>query len=237
MFSHSHSVAAAMPTTSPPKQGLARRAPRQARAREKIGLILDAAVRILDREGAAGLTTNRIAEVAGISVGTLYQYYANKQQVLEALARREVAQVLARVREVLAARPDAASGDRVRALVRVVLGAFGGRHRVRKLVLEAAMSGAGPASTRRESLHGALEVFVPMLVSGELRDARGEPIRLGELAARALSDATLGAIRGALARDPHALSEPSFEDALVALIRGFLNESTAAARRGRPANA
>ena len=45
-------------------------------------VILEAAVRVLRREGAMGFTTTRVAEVAGISVGSLYQYYPNKASLL-----------------------------------------------------------------------------------------------------------------------------------------------------------
>jgi AcrR family transcriptional regulator len=51
--------------------------------------ILDATIRIFDREGADAATTSRIAEVAGVSVGTLYQYFANRDEILRALQDRE----------------------------------------------------------------------------------------------------------------------------------------------------
>jgi AcrR family transcriptional regulator len=54
-----------------------------------VSTILDAAVRILDREGADAATTTRIAEVAGVSVGTLYQYFGNRDSILDALQDRE----------------------------------------------------------------------------------------------------------------------------------------------------
>jgi AcrR family transcriptional regulator len=76
----------------------ARRRAKQARARATTDAILEAAARILVREGYTGATTNRIAEVAGVSVGTLYQYFADKNEVFDALIRREMralAQVLA----------------------------------------------------------------------------------------------------------------------------------------------
>jgi AcrR family transcriptional regulator len=52
--------------------------------------ILEAAARVLVRDGAAAFTTNRVAEVAGISVGSLYQYYPNKQALLFRLQEREM---------------------------------------------------------------------------------------------------------------------------------------------------
>ena len=86
-----------MPQKPFPIQSVARREPSQERARQKVELILEAATRIIDQEGLAGLTTNRIAEVAGISIGTLYQYFKNKQQILSTLGEREVRTVTAKM--------------------------------------------------------------------------------------------------------------------------------------------
>jgi AcrR family transcriptional regulator len=52
-------------------------------------IILEAAVRVLCREGAIGFTTTRVAEVAGISVGSLYQYYPNKASLLFRVHQQE----------------------------------------------------------------------------------------------------------------------------------------------------
>ncbi|WP_341643815.1 TetR/AcrR family transcriptional regulator [Thauera sp. SDU_THAU2] len=58
-----------------------RRSPTQSRAAATLTAIREAALRILKNEGHARLTTNRIAEVAGISIGSLYQYYADKHAI------------------------------------------------------------------------------------------------------------------------------------------------------------
>lgn len=68
----------------------ARKPPQQSRSKVTVGAILDAAVRILDQEGADAATTTRIAEVAGVSVGTLYQYFGNRDSILDALQDREL---------------------------------------------------------------------------------------------------------------------------------------------------
>ena len=47
---------------------------------------------MLERDGAAGLTTNRVAERAGVSIGTLYQYFPDKTAILLATARRAFGQ-------------------------------------------------------------------------------------------------------------------------------------------------
>jgi AcrR family transcriptional regulator len=53
--------------------------------------ILQAALEVLARDGVARLTTNRVAERAGVSIGTLYQYFPDKTAILLAAARREAA--------------------------------------------------------------------------------------------------------------------------------------------------
>jgi AcrR family transcriptional regulator len=65
----------------------ARRQAKQRRAHETVEAILEAAARILAREGYARANTNRIAQAAGVSVGTLYQYFADKDEICDGLIR------------------------------------------------------------------------------------------------------------------------------------------------------
>lgn len=66
-----------------------RKSGRQSRARETIEAILQASVQIVSRQGISRLTTNHIAELAGVSIGSLYQYFPGKDAVLQALVERE----------------------------------------------------------------------------------------------------------------------------------------------------
>ncbi|MEV5969313.1 TetR/AcrR family transcriptional regulator [Streptomyces sp. NPDC051921] len=65
-----------------------RRAPQQARSRARVEAILAAADRILAQEGYEALTMRRIAEAAGVPVGSIYQFYPDKGAVVDALGRR-----------------------------------------------------------------------------------------------------------------------------------------------------
>ena len=69
-----------------------RRVPRQARSRERLARMLDAAEALLVSEGPAALTTTRVAAAAGVSVGSLYQYLPDKEAIAEALANRYLAE-------------------------------------------------------------------------------------------------------------------------------------------------
>jgi len=97
-----------------------RRIPRQQRSTATVDAIFSAAVQILEREGQEAFNTNRIAAVAGVSIGTLYQYFADKDAILHGLAQRETARTRSAIKDQLAS-PRPAS---LRAIVHAVLYAF-----------------------------------------------------------------------------------------------------------------
>jgi AcrR family transcriptional regulator len=67
-----------------------RKEPTQSRSRQMRSDILEAAIRVLRREGALRFTTWRIAETAGVSVGSLYQYFPNKEAIIFAIHSEQV---------------------------------------------------------------------------------------------------------------------------------------------------
>ena len=67
-----------------------RKSPAQERSRATVEHLLDAAAQVLERRGYAATSTNHIAERAGISVGSLYQYFPNKQAILVVLVERHM---------------------------------------------------------------------------------------------------------------------------------------------------
>lgn len=94
-----------------------RKQPQQARSTELVSAILEAAVRVLETEGAQRFTTARVAEKAGVSVGSVYQYFPNKASILFRLQSDEWRQTTAMMRAIL---DDKATPplDRLRRLVR-----------------------------------------------------------------------------------------------------------------------
>ena len=69
-----------------------RKTPRQPRASETVASILEAAAQILETKGFEGFNTNAVARRAGVSIGSLYQYFPGKDALMIALMRRETAQ-------------------------------------------------------------------------------------------------------------------------------------------------
>jgi AcrR family transcriptional regulator len=71
-----------------------RKQPKQVRAQHTVGAIVEASARILEVHGHGGFTTNAVAELAGVSIGTLYQYYPDKNALLGALISRETSRLV-----------------------------------------------------------------------------------------------------------------------------------------------
>ncbi|MGJ5177657.1 TetR family transcriptional regulator [Bradyrhizobium oligotrophicum] len=98
----------------------ARKQPQQARSADLVAAILQAAVQVLTKEGAQRFTTASVAEKAGVSVGSLYQYFPNKAAILFRLQSDEWRQTTDLLRGILedASRPPLV---RLRALVHAFL--------------------------------------------------------------------------------------------------------------------
>ncbi|MGA2729960.1 MAG: TetR/AcrR family transcriptional regulator [Terracidiphilus sp.] len=91
-----------------------RKEPRQARAQVTVEAILEAAARILDRQGWERFTTNGVAETAGVSIGSLYQYFPNKLALVEAILQRHFDAVLSALRS---ADERTSRGERIEGLI------------------------------------------------------------------------------------------------------------------------
>jgi AcrR family transcriptional regulator len=136
-----------------------RKAPKQARSSDLVAAVLEAAVQVLATEGAQRFTTSRVAEKAGVSVGSLYQYFPNKAAILFRLQSDEWRRTTAMLTAILAdtARPPL---DRLRSLVH----AF-----VRSECEEAAM---------RVALHDAAPLYRDAPEASEVRQAGEEAVHV-----------------------------------------------------------
>jgi AcrR family transcriptional regulator len=190
-----------------------RRKPKQARALHTHAVILEAAAQVLDQEGEAAFTTNRVAARAGVSIGTLYQYFPDKAAILVALSRQETE----RLRRKLVATE---ATDPVRRAVHDLIHAFQGRSALRRASVRAALL----ASLNRGEtalLGGEVDHSASML----------PPITgLTPLEHFVLSRAIMGAVRAAVLESRPELYEPAFEDALMTLVQSY--RALARARSG-----
>jgi AcrR family transcriptional regulator len=201
-----------MPRQTAQIQDVARRLPKQDRALHKIDLIFEATMRLLDSVEIVNLTTNAIAAKAGISIGTLYQYFDDKGAILDALSNRELkmlgAKVIAAMDQVVRRSPQ----ERLRLLVGAVFETYGGRRRVHRLLLEHALTYR--RGTRLNPLYAALTEELA-------REGRAGP-RLTSAEAFVLTQAIGGVLRAVVASGYPAARRQEIEDALVRLVMGFV---------------
>jgi AcrR family transcriptional regulator len=91
-----------------------RKTPRQARSREMVERLVEAGRKVLAKEGYDAFSTNRVAEAAGVSPGSLYQYFPDKSALLDVIRDRYWDDVATRVAASLADRADAPGPTRIR---------------------------------------------------------------------------------------------------------------------------
>ena len=142
-----------------------RKQPKQARSAELVAAILEAAVQVLSEEGAHRFTTPRVAEKAGVSVGSLYQYFPNKAAILFRLQTDEWRQTTELLRGILenGKTPPLA---RLRALVHAFIRSECDEARLRVALGDAAplYRGAPEAQEARASGRRTFRVFMEELL-------------------------------------------------------------------------
>src|SRR5688572_23455294 len=123
-----------------------RREPRQQRSRQTVDAVLDAVTLVLKRHGPDAVTTNRIAEAAGVSIGSLYQYFPDKQAIYRALHQRHVNEVRLVIERALGERASGSLEDFARALVQGLADVHAADPELHQLVT--ALVPEGPAGFR-----------------------------------------------------------------------------------------
>lgn len=101
----------------------ARRQPKQRRARQTVDAVLEAVVRVLKREGFDAITTNRVAEVAGVSIGSVYQYFPDKRAIFCALHQRHIQEIDRIVETTLVEHAASSIDELIRAMVEAMIDA------------------------------------------------------------------------------------------------------------------
>jgi AcrR family transcriptional regulator len=110
-----------MSTTSNKDSIKPRKSASQARSTQTVQHILEAAARILAREAQSAFNTNRIAELAGVSIGSLYQYFPSKEAILAQLVQQAQSALADRVEQCLQHHDNSALAEGIRALIQVAI--------------------------------------------------------------------------------------------------------------------
>jgi AcrR family transcriptional regulator len=113
-----------------------RKEPRQARSQATVDAILTATARVLVKHGYDHASTNRIAEAAGVSVGSLYQYFPTKEALVAALIDRHMSEMTALLETSIDVLRDAPIPVATRALVKLMLKAHAQDPKLHKIFTE-----------------------------------------------------------------------------------------------------
>ncbi|MET3663715.1 TetR family transcriptional regulator [Caulobacter sp. 1776] len=193
-----------------------RKQPRQARSTELVAAILEAAVQVLAKEGAQRFTTARVAEKAGVSVGSVYQYFPNKAAILFRLQSDEWRQTTGLLRAILedVERPPL---DRLRALVHAFV-----RSECEEAQMRTALNDAAPLYRDAPEAKAA-RVSGTDIVSAFMREALPEASEETRVLAGDLITTTLKEVGKAFSESPRAEAEITvYADAMADMFTAYL---------------
>lgn len=201
-----------------------RKKPVQQRSKETTDALLTATLQVLLKEGYGSLTTTRIAERAGVSVGTLYQYYPDRRSLVMALKLQYFGAMLTAMNDAV---PHGVEGS-LDEVLRLTLGAL---LRVKRENIELAKALRAPMAELDGSgfVRGTLAQFVATMAP---RIARADPsIEHVERKVTLFVAAVEGALSFAVHEAPEQLLAPWFLEDLVALGQGLFGAAPQPGRR------
>jgi len=199
-----------------------RREPSQERAQRTIETIFQATAHIVEADGEAALSTNKIAAKAGFSVGTLYQYFPTKEAILLAMIARERRRVLDQLGAMVQkAEQDGANPRRLVAdLIHILVESFAAGRGVRRAMIRLAWQ-LDHHDTLTQGLREASEA-IALYLARMAGVPGGMCLRTGPATLFVVTRAVMGTIRSASLEKSALLGSPEFEAELVRLAMGLL---------------
>ncbi|PPQ35587.1 transcriptional regulator, TetR family [Rhodoblastus acidophilus] len=196
-----------------------RKRPKQARSQTTVLTIFEATAQILDQEGEKSLTTNRVAERAGFSIGTLYQYFPNMDAILLAMIDKERQRLIAHLEQFIveAESSDADPTLLIRLFVRALIDGFG----VAPTIFRPLLKRGWQLDHTPEVMASAQALAARIQLAIVRRNHPAFPPP-DDAAMFVATRGALGVIRAAVHEDSVLIGTPDFEDALVRLAIGQL---------------
>jgi AcrR family transcriptional regulator len=191
-----------------------RKEPRQARSRETVEAIIRAGARVLAEQGMDGFTTNKAAEVAGVSIGSLYQYFPDKLSLIDAIRRRHLDDVLAVLRGI--GQGESTAIRLVEELVDGMIAVHSIQPDLHRVLLDEA-----PRYDGSRSMQGAFESEYMNRYRAVVAAFRnGEDTEAIDVRAEVLSSAVEGVIHNAARRG--RLASPELRRELIQMVGSYL---------------
>ena len=209
-----------------------RREPTQARAQQTIQTLFKAAAQILDKQGEAGLTTNKVAAAAGFSIGTLYQYFPSKEVLVRAMAARGQDLVLQELEAYLSALENRADVQRMdgRELlgkaIHILLRGFATGKGLSQTLIRLCWTLEQPDETANavRQVADRLAIFFERIAHPALQTPSTAQLFV-------LTRSVIGTLRSASLEKSPLLGSPAFEEALTQMTWALLARPDAAATR------
>jgi AcrR family transcriptional regulator len=193
-----------------------RKTPIQARSTVTVEAISEATIQVLLRHGAERLTTTRVAGRAGVSVGTLYQYYPNKQSLLFAVFEHHMNNVAAKVEAACESACHKPLAEMTREMVEAFVDAKMERAEISVALYRVSADVGGPALIKRIS-HRTRKAVEAMLQTAP--DAKSPP---DKVAIDIMLAAMAGAMRSLLEAGPSPGAVRKSREHLVLLCQSYM---------------
>jgi AcrR family transcriptional regulator len=194
-----------------------RKRPRQARAQATVDTILSASARVLVKRGFDRFTTNEVAVAAGVSIGSLYQYFPNKEALVAALIEKHIEDMSAALLSELARVSQLPMAEAVRAVIELTIRAHAVDAELHQVLTEQ-VPRVGRMARIRE-----LDAICHRMVTGVLEARQAElAIRDPGLSAFVLVAAIESIAHRAALFSPERLRDPRLIDEACALVTRYL---------------
>lgn len=192
-----------------------RKLPQTERSADTVSIIVTGVERVLERHGPEGLTTNRVAEVAGVSIGTLYQYFSNKESLIAALQDRYFQHTVGLCRAVLASAHSVPMPILVERMASALVEAYAAQRPIHRWLVELRSDAGFHARWREEvdKLTAELAAFL------EARDDLHVPN--AEAAAFVLVHSIEG-VTNSVAERNSGLDIPAIAEAMSTMLAAYL---------------
>jgi AcrR family transcriptional regulator len=194
-----------------------RKRPRQARSRATVDTVLEATARVLVKRGFDGLTTNLVAEAAGVSIGSLYQYFPNKEALVGALIEKHVEDMTALCLTELTRVAQLAMPQAIRSVIELMIRAHAVEPELHRVLTEQ-VPRVGRMAKLRE-----IDALTHRMVAGLLATRKAElAIDDPDMAAFVLVSAIEAITHRAALFAPELLRDPRLVDEACTMVRRYL---------------
>jgi AcrR family transcriptional regulator len=195
-----------------------RKLPKQSRSEATVRAILEAAAQVFERQGYAATTTNRIAERAGVSIGSLYQYFPNKDAILVALVQQHIIESTAALQPHL---QRLAAGVRWNDVLPDIVDAMVAMHALEPGLHRVLFEETPLPATVHADLHRLEDRLVELTASALVSDPHRSPVD-PHLCARVVVNTIEGLTHRLVLYPPPGVSTEAIAREITELVRSYI---------------